>query len=113
MSRAVRRLHFRTFSKNLPHPSAKFPFLDIRREEYAAWDHCVLHLYADRVGIVLSQSVWQGTEDNSGVMVWDWVNGEVLLVRYSSSVFFHVSPEPPCRHLIAIYTRTRCCIHLP
>jgi hypothetical protein len=31
--------------------------------------------------MVFNQSVWQGNSGPGGVIVWDWVNGEMILVR--------------------------------
>lgn len=81
----TRRLHFRTFSKNLIHPRAKWPYLDIHHHDCEAWSNCALILYGNRLGIALSESGWQRMGSPGGVIVWDWVTGE-MIIPYRSAL---------------------------
>lgn len=76
----IRRIHFRTFSSNQPHPLAMFPFIDLHRDDYDAWNKYSLRLYQDRFAIVLTENRLHRAEDKGGVIVWSWTEGRALLV---------------------------------
>jgi hypothetical protein len=89
ISRAVRRIHFRTFWKNEAHPLARVPFLDIHQHQCEAWGIFALRLCGDRLGIVIQQSPTSSGALSllGGVVVWDWVKGQMMLVCTHGSVW--------------------------